>query len=237
MRRAIARSGLVDRRARPGGDPLLPPRFRDGARAVRPHHRAEPAFRAGLLDARRDPGAAQGLRRVGGGVSARRPPVAADAADARRRSAARSRCRARASRRSRCCSKLEAYAKERYVSPLEFAWIQFALGDVDLGFHWLAKACEDRSFDLISIKVDPRFDALRDDPPVRSDCPAHGRQRLLSLSLPPVVTRYFERARRQVGVAQPETPFQRLEIHLVDIRVVPGGGGVTQRRDKTRPLP
>ena len=49
--------------------------------------------------------------------------------------------------------KLEAYAKERYVSPLEFAWIQFALGDIDLGFKWLAKASDDRAFDLISIKV------------------------------------------------------------------------------------
>src|SRR4030095_6746086 len=58
---------------------------------------------------------------------------------------------------------LESYARERYVSPLEFAWIRFALGDVDLGFQWLAKACADRSFDLISVKVDPRFDPLRDD--------------------------------------------------------------------------
>jgi len=60
--------------------------------------------------------------------------------------------------------KLETYAKERYVSPLEFAWIQFALGDVDLGFRWMQKALEDRSFDLISIKVDPRFDPLKGDP-------------------------------------------------------------------------
>jgi TolB-like protein/Flp pilus assembly protein TadD len=59
--------------------------------------------------------------------------------------------------------KLEAYAKERYVSPLEFAWIQFGLGETDLGFRWLQKALEDRSFDLISIKVDPRFDTLKDD--------------------------------------------------------------------------
>ena len=50
------------------------------------------------------------------------------------------------------------------MSPLEFAWIQFALGDIDLGFRWLAKACDDRSFDLISIKVDPRFDPLKGDP-------------------------------------------------------------------------
>jgi serine/threonine-protein kinase len=60
--------------------------------------------------------------------------------------------------------KLEAYMGERYVSPLEFAWIRFALGDRDLGFHWLERACDDRAFDLISLKVDPRFDPLRDDP-------------------------------------------------------------------------
>ena len=59
--------------------------------------------------------------------------------------------------------KLEAYASERYVSPLEFAWIQFALGDNDLGFKWLAKAGDDRSFDILAIKVDPRFDPFRDD--------------------------------------------------------------------------
>jgi len=59
--------------------------------------------------------------------------------------------------------KLEAYASERYVSPLEFAWIHFAMGDTDVGFKWLAKAGEDRTFDIISIKVDPRFDPFRDD--------------------------------------------------------------------------
>jgi serine/threonine-protein kinase len=59
--------------------------------------------------------------------------------------------------------KLEAFARQRYVSPLEFAWIHFALGDLDTGFKWLAKGFDDRSFDLIAIKVDPRFDPLRDD--------------------------------------------------------------------------
>jgi hypothetical protein len=49
------------------------------------------------------------------------------------------------------------------VPPLEFAWIQFALGNLDVGFTWLSKASEDRAFDLISIKVDPRYDPLRDD--------------------------------------------------------------------------
>jgi serine/threonine-protein kinase len=59
--------------------------------------------------------------------------------------------------------KLEAYAQERYVSPLEFAWIQFALGENEVGFKWLAKAGDDRAFDILSIKVDPRFDPYRDD--------------------------------------------------------------------------
>ena len=59
--------------------------------------------------------------------------------------------------------KLEALAKSRYVSPFEFAAISFALGQTDLGFVWLTKAVQDRAFDLIHIKVDPRFDPLRDD--------------------------------------------------------------------------
>ena len=59
--------------------------------------------------------------------------------------------------------KLEGLAKSRYVSPFEFAVIQFALGHLDLGFNWLTKACQDRGFELLTIKVDPRFDALKDD--------------------------------------------------------------------------
>jgi len=59
--------------------------------------------------------------------------------------------------------KLEGLAKRRYVSPFEFAGIQFALGHPDLGFNWLTKACQDRAFELLTIKVDPRFDALKDD--------------------------------------------------------------------------
>src|SRR5207237_7446970 len=50
--------------------------------------------------------------------------------------------------------KLEGLAKSRYVSPFEFAGIQFALGHPDLGFNWLTKACQDRAFELLTIKVD-----------------------------------------------------------------------------------
>jgi serine/threonine-protein kinase len=59
--------------------------------------------------------------------------------------------------------KLEGLAKSRYVSPFEFAVIQFALGHADLAFNWLTKACQDRSFELLSIKVDPRFDPFKGD--------------------------------------------------------------------------
>ncbi|HET9467636.1 MAG TPA: tetratricopeptide repeat protein [Vicinamibacterales bacterium] len=58
---------------------------------------------------------------------------------------------------------LEALAHSRYVSPFEFLSIHFALGEIDKGFAWLTKACEDRCFELLALKVDPRFEALRDD--------------------------------------------------------------------------
>ena len=60
--------------------------------------------------------------------------------------------------------KLRELAKRRYVSPYEFASIHFALGQADLGFRWLAQARQDRAFELTAIKVDPRFDPLKDDP-------------------------------------------------------------------------
>src|SRR5690348_10877047 len=64
----------------------------------------------------------------------------------------------------RILSELHALSKKRYVSPFEFATIHFVLGHLDEGFEWLAKAYQDRCFELIVIKVDPRFDALRGDP-------------------------------------------------------------------------
>jgi serine/threonine-protein kinase len=60
-------------------------------------------------------------------------------------------------------SRLETFARQRYVSPMEFAWIHFALEQTDQGFRWLAKASEQRAFELIHLKVDARFDPLRDD--------------------------------------------------------------------------
>lgn len=58
---------------------------------------------------------------------------------------------------------LHAMARKRYVSPFELASIHFALGDRDKGYEWLTRAFQDRCFELIVAKVDPRFDGLRGD--------------------------------------------------------------------------
>ena len=54
-------------------------------------------------------------------------------------------------------------AATRYVSPVEFMTLSFAAGDNEAGYRWLTKAGDDRCFDLLALKVDPRFDGLRDD--------------------------------------------------------------------------
>jgi serine/threonine-protein kinase len=59
---------------------------------------------------------------------------------------------------------LESMAHTRYVSPFEFAVIRLALDQDDAGFKWLAIACEHRAFDLLTLKVDPRFQPFKDDP-------------------------------------------------------------------------
>ena len=59
---------------------------------------------------------------------------------------------------------LERLATTRYVSPVEFMTTAFAAGDRDSGFRWLTKACDERCFEMITLKVDPRFDAIGDDP-------------------------------------------------------------------------
>jgi TolB-like protein/Tfp pilus assembly protein PilF len=60
--------------------------------------------------------------------------------------------------------RLEALAKHRYISPFEFASMRFALAQIDAGFRWLNQSCQDRSFELLSMRVDPRLDMVRNDP-------------------------------------------------------------------------
>jgi serine/threonine-protein kinase len=64
----------------------------------------------------------------------------------------------------RILRELHDLAAKRYVSPFELAAIHFALSQTDEGFQWLAKAFQDRSFELICLRVDPRWESLRGDP-------------------------------------------------------------------------
>ena len=59
---------------------------------------------------------------------------------------------------------LKEEAKRRYVSPFELSSIYFALNQLEQGFQWLTKAFQDRCFELVAIKVDPKFDSVANDP-------------------------------------------------------------------------
>ncbi len=63
----------------------------------------------------------------------------------------------------RILADLRELSTRRYVSPFEFSSIHFALGNRDEGYEWLNKAFQDRCFELVVSKVDPRFDPLRGD--------------------------------------------------------------------------
>jgi len=59
---------------------------------------------------------------------------------------------------------LQKLVAKRYVSPVELASVHFALAQTDLGFEWLVKAFQDRSFELITMRVDPRWQSVRGKP-------------------------------------------------------------------------
>ncbi|MGE5243872.1 MAG: hypothetical protein ACM3SQ_06570 [Betaproteobacteria bacterium] len=54
-------------------------------------------------------------------------------------------------------------AEREFHAPLELAWIHFALDRSEHGFRWVVQAAQDRAFELTALKVDPRFDSLRQD--------------------------------------------------------------------------
>jgi serine/threonine-protein kinase len=61
----------------------------------------------------------------------------------------------------RMLQELEHLAEKRYVSPFDVAATQFAMNRSEEGFNWLSRAFQDRSFELISLRVDPRWESLR----------------------------------------------------------------------------
>ena len=59
---------------------------------------------------------------------------------------------------------LQEIARQRYVSPYDIATIYAGLGEKEQALIWLEKAYGDRSGNLaMYLKVDPKFDNLRDD--------------------------------------------------------------------------
>jgi TolB-like protein/Tfp pilus assembly protein PilF len=64
----------------------------------------------------------------------------------------------------RILDELNELSAKRYVSPFELAAIYFALGQTGDGFQWLTRAFQDRCFDLICLRVDPRWESLRGNP-------------------------------------------------------------------------
>jgi len=58
---------------------------------------------------------------------------------------------------------LKEQSTHHYVAPFDIALIYVGLGSKSSAFDWLDKAYEDRSTWLHSLKVDPRFDRVRDD--------------------------------------------------------------------------
>lgn len=61
-------------------------------------------------------------------------------------------------------SDLHTRARESYVSPVAFATLAIALGDIDDAFRWLEAAHAERRGWLAYLKVEPVFDPLRGDP-------------------------------------------------------------------------
>jgi tetratricopeptide (TPR) repeat protein len=59
---------------------------------------------------------------------------------------------------------LEGRSRERYVPPYTIALIYAGLGEVDAAFEWLERAFEARDVHLAFTSVDPRWDALRNEP-------------------------------------------------------------------------
>jgi eukaryotic-like serine/threonine-protein kinase len=59
---------------------------------------------------------------------------------------------------------LEALARQRYVSPLDFAQLHARLGEKEKAFARLEEAVAERSVGLVLLRVDRAWDRIRDDP-------------------------------------------------------------------------
>jgi len=60
--------------------------------------------------------------------------------------------------------KLQEISRKRYASAYGIALVHMGLGEKDQALRWLEKAYQERSYWLVHLNVDPRFDGLRSDP-------------------------------------------------------------------------
>lgn len=61
-------------------------------------------------------------------------------------------------------AELTDLARRRYVTAYGIALVHVGLHDADRAFEWLERACDERSWWVMWLKVDPRLDPLRSDP-------------------------------------------------------------------------
>jgi tetratricopeptide (TPR) repeat protein len=62
------------------------------------------------------------------------------------------------------CGKLEAAAREGYVSPVAFGTLSLGLGQWDAALNWIQKSIEERRGWFVYSRVNPMFDPLRGHP-------------------------------------------------------------------------
>jgi len=61
-------------------------------------------------------------------------------------------------------ARLLEQSKQRYVAPYDVAAVYAGLKETGATFKYLESAFEDRSFWMCWLRVDPRFEAIRNDP-------------------------------------------------------------------------
>ena len=64
----------------------------------------------------------------------------------------------------RLLEEVKGSSPQEYVSPFDIAMIYSGLGEKDKAIDWLEKALAERSYQMSSIKVEPRLDSLRSEP-------------------------------------------------------------------------